>query len=55
MIQTGYLTYENIFDEYVFIPEIQRIFLPNYELQRVWREFILQDVYAGKPQAFYSQ
>jgi len=52
LVQSGYLTYEHILDEETLVPEEQRIFLPNYELQRVWREFIFHGIYDGEPQAF---
>jgi len=52
LVQTGYLTYEHILDEEILIPEEQKIFLPNFELQRVWREFVLKYVYTEQSQAF---
>jgi len=52
LVQTGYLTYKHIYDEETLIPEEQKIFLPNFELQRVWREFIFKYVYTGTAQVF---
>jgi len=52
LVQTGYLTYKHIYDEETLVPEEQKIFLPNLELQRVWREFIFTYIYTGTAQTF---
>jgi len=43
-IQAGYLTFDVESEQDGIVPAMYRVYIPNLELQRVWRDFILEFV-----------
>jgi hypothetical protein len=52
LVQTGYLTFSPTDDNPALPMSTKYVFMPNQELLYVWQQFIFQDIYQGKPQAF---